>query len=71
MVHVQSKYGLKPEFSTMVSVKAYDDEQAKAKAIGKIIEQHFVFRRRRGLNFWIFNVTNLTEIGEQNGKKNS
>ena len=67
MVGVQSKFGLKPVFSTAVSVKAYDENQAKQKAVGKIIENNLIFKRRRSLNFWTFSITNLTEMGAKNG----
>ena len=49
---VSTKTGLKPAYSTMVTVYAYDEAQAKTKAIGKILENNPIFKRRKSAQYW-------------------
>ena len=61
MIGISSRPGLNPSFSSAVNVKAYNDEQAKQKAIGRVIEANPIFKRRNKTQYWNFTVTNISK----------
>lgn len=65
MIIIGSRQGLKPAFNSMVNVSAYNEDQAKNKAIGKVIEKNPIFKRRKHQQYWSFEITNLSK-GQKN-----
>lgn len=65
---IANRAGLKPDFKTMVNVSAYNEEHAKQKALGQVLQKNPIFKRRKSLNFWNFEIINLNK-GEGNGSE--